>query len=495
MEPETADVIVVGGGGSALSAAAEAAKLGRSVILLEKNAKLGGSTAWSVGSYSASNTPHQLKAGIQDSPDEHFEDLGKFAGALEPRDNLVLRRVLVDNATDTFNWLLASGLVFLGPALERPHRYPRMHNVVPSSKAYPFHLGRLCRKLGVDIRLSTRARELQVENGRVVGVVADDGSGKRLFRARRSVVLATGDFSADRAMKARFASPLAAQSDPVNVTNTGDGHTMALELGASVVNGDLVHGPLLRFMPPERASLISRMPPHTLVGKVATLAMHYAPKALVRPVLMSFVTTALGPDPALFRAGARLVNRHGERFTDELEKPALALVGETDSIGYILLDSAMAAQFSAWPNFVSTAPNVAYAYHPDYKRNRPDMYHEAADAGALARKLGMNPDALARAIDAALPGRASLSKPPYIALGPVKSYVVLTEGGLGVTERHEVVGRDGAPIPGLFAAGSTGQGGLLLYGHGHHLAWAFVSGRRAGRHAALLGAHTPLSVN
>jgi succinate dehydrogenase/fumarate reductase flavoprotein subunit len=316
-----------------------------------------------------------------------------------------------------------------------------------------------------------------------------------VFKARRGVVLATGDFSADRAMKARFASPLAAQSDPVNVTNTGDGHRMALDIGASVVNGDLVHGPLLRFMPPERAPLISRIPPHTLVGKVASLAMRHAPKALVRPVLMSFVTTALGPDPALFRAGARLVNRRGERFTNELEKPALALVGEPDSIGYILLDSAMAARFSAWPNFVSTAPTVAYAYLPDYKRNRPDMYHEGPDAGALASKLGMNPDALSRAIDAVEPGRPSLSKPPYIALGPVKSYVVLTEGGLTVTERHEVVGQDGAPIPGLFAAGSTGQGGVLLYGHGHHLAWAFVSGRRAGRHAALLRPHQLPSEN
>jgi fumarate reductase flavoprotein subunit len=40
------------------------------------------------------------------------------------------------------------------------------------------------------------------------------------------------------------------------------------------------------------------------------------------------------------------------------------------------------------------------------------------------------------------------------------------------------------PIPGLYAAGSTGQGGLLLEGHGHHLAWAFISGHLAGRHAA-----------
>jgi fumarate reductase flavoprotein subunit len=48
----------------------------------------------------------------------------------------------------------------------------------------------------------------------------------------------------------------------------------------------------------------------------------------------------------------------------------------------------------------------------------------------------------------------------------------------------QVLGADAAPIPGLLAAGSVGQGGLLLEGHGHHLAWAFVSGRIAGRNAA-----------
>ena len=70
------------------------------------------------------------------------------------------------------------------------------------------------------------------------------------------------------------------------------------------------------------------------------------------------------------------------------------------------------------------------------------------------------------------------------ALGPAKSWIVIADGGLRVTNRLEVVGRDGTPIPGLFAAGSAGQGGLLLEGHGHHLGWAFTSGRIAGRHAA-----------
>ena len=53
-----------------------------------------------------------------------------------------------------------------------------------------------------------------------------------------------------------------------------------------------------------------------------------------------------------------------------------------------------------------------------------------------------------------------------------------------VDANHRVLGADEQPIAGLYAAGSTGPGGLLLKGHGHHLAGAFVSGRRAGRLAA-----------
>jgi succinate dehydrogenase/fumarate reductase flavoprotein subunit len=62
------DVVVVGGGGSGLAAAIEAGRLGRDVILIEKNPQLGGSTAWSVGSVTASATPHQIAKGIEDRP-------------------------------------------------------------------------------------------------------------------------------------------------------------------------------------------------------------------------------------------------------------------------------------------------------------------------------------------------------------------------------------------------------------------------------------------
>ncbi|MDP1533124.1 MAG: FAD-dependent oxidoreductase, partial [Rubrivivax sp.] len=82
MAGEHFDVVVVGGGGAGLAAAIEAAEAGASVLLLEKNAQLGGSTAWSIGSVTSSGTPHQRKRGINDSPAEHWADMPGFAGEL-----------------------------------------------------------------------------------------------------------------------------------------------------------------------------------------------------------------------------------------------------------------------------------------------------------------------------------------------------------------------------------------------------------------------------
>ncbi|UCD28266.1 MAG: FAD-dependent oxidoreductase, partial [Planctomycetota bacterium] len=68
------DVIVIGGGGSGLAAAASSAERGLSVLLLEKQSQLGGTTGIAVGSFTTSCTIYQQKAGIQDNLDNHVED-------------------------------------------------------------------------------------------------------------------------------------------------------------------------------------------------------------------------------------------------------------------------------------------------------------------------------------------------------------------------------------------------------------------------------------
>lgn len=506
MKAVEVDIIVVGAGGAGLAAASEAARLGRSVVVVEKNAREGGMTSWSVGTVTATNTPHQLRAGIRDTPQEHFEDLALHAGRLASRDNLALRRILVDNSNEMFKWLNELGITFIGPIPDPPHRYPRLHTVVPGAEAFAYRLKRNCRKLGVDIHLNTRAQRLLQEGGRVTGVEAQGPNGtSRQYFARGAVVLASGDYSAAPDIKTRYATELLASADPVMPTSTGDGYRMAFEVGATMVNGDIVRGPIMRFVPAPRGNFIQRLPPVKLLTGAIVWAMNNLPQWVLRPFLMSFVTTVLGPSPDVFRQGAILVNRRGQRFTDELAVPERDLVTQPERSAHIVFDATLAQRFSSWPHFISTAPGLtrnflawphrasgnagsAYAYLPDYRRTRPDIYHQAPTIEALASSIGVAPQALRQCIhdynQSARGDQPSIVSAPFFALGPVKSYVPFTEGGLRITERLEVVREDGAPIQGLYAAGAIGQGGLLLEGHGHHLAWAFISGRIAGRNAA-----------
>jgi succinate dehydrogenase/fumarate reductase flavoprotein subunit len=239
-------------------------------------------------------------------------------------------------------------------------------------------------------------------------------------------------------------------------------------------------------VPPQRQNLLLKLPPWPWLAQMMAWSLDRLPSALLRPFIMSFVTTALAPSPDLFESGALLVNRSGERFTDERGQPALAVPDQPGGDAFILLDARLAGLFTGWPHFVSTAPGVAYAYLADYRRNRRDIYHAAPTLEALARKLGMRHDMLAQAVASHTQtgNRATFGAGPYVALGPARAVFVHNEGGLAVDLDHRVLGADDKPIDGLYAAGATGQGGLLLKGHGHHLAWAFVSGRRAGRNAA-----------
>ena len=479
------DVLVIGGGGAGLAAAIEAADQGAEVVLLEKNPELGGTTAWSIGSFTATQTPHQLAKGIVDSPDEHFADMPKFSGSLANRDNPALRRIFVDNANETLRWLMALGVEFFGPMPEPPHTKPRMHNVLPNSRAYIHRLGRHARRNGVDVRCGARAVEFLLEDGRVAGAACEIEGGQTMKVHARTTILASGDYAANAALKAKYISPEVALVDAMNPTATGDGHEMAFPLGARVINGDVLSGPTLRFVPPPRESLDRLLPPSRLLAKAMRLALQYMPDRLLRPFVLGFTVTSMAPELDLFAKGALLVDRDGARIAGAPQALGLAIAQRPDKIGYVVMDRALADKFNAWPDFISTAPGVSYAYFDDFRRARRDIFHKADSIEALASGLHMNPAALAASVSAHNgEAPATLATPPFYALGPARSYIVLTDGGLAVNGQLQVLGEGDAPIAGLYAAGSVGQGGLMLKGHGHHIGWAFTSGRIAGRLAA-----------
>jgi succinate dehydrogenase/fumarate reductase flavoprotein subunit len=491
------DIIVVGGGGSGLAAAVESARAGARVVVIERNAILRGSTGMSVGSVTSSQTDLQRAHGIIDTPDEHYEDMGVLAEMRGARDNLELRRILVDEVPETVRWLQQLGVVFFGPMPEPPHKKPRMHNVLPNSRAYIHYLSKECRRRGVDFVMNARVKSLVKDADRVAGVVAAIDDKERIFQARRAVILASGDYNAQCVMRSRFANA-GSEAEGVN-TNEGDGQSLGLKEGSDILNGNIIWGPLLRLMPPKRLHPLTVLPP----WRPMTLAMRFSleklPAGLLRPFIMSFVTTFIAPERALFRQGAILVNSHGARFTDEMDRPAYDVPLQPGKKVFIVMGTDVIRKFKQWPNFVSTAPGVAYAYLPDYKRTRADIYYAADTLDELARKIGVSPPTLGDTIasynkvltEGRLKNRSAdikaIGEPPFCALGPVESRIVITDGGLKVSSHHEVLRSDETVVNGLYAVGSVGQGGLLLEGHGHHLAWAFTSGRRAGRFATAQG--------
>ena len=478
---QSCDVLVLGGGGAGLAAACAAAALGRSVVLLEKNRELGGSTSWSVGSVSATQTKHQKRHGIQDDPQAHWEDYALFSGAQVQRDNLDLARVMMDRAPDTFQWLLDCGLRFVGPMPEPPHRVPRMHNVLPNSRAFAKRLGLQARKLNVHIATGMSLVSGWREGAVLRGLVTRGPNNELVgWSARGGIVLAAGDFSASKALKGHFAGSAIAAVDPINPGSGGDGIGLGIAAGGRVVNGENLRGPFMRFLPPPSTHWVQALPSHPWVTGLMAWAYEHLPASLLRPFLMRFVTTALAPDAGLWRQGGILIDREGNRIDASVDNVHAAVAKAPQGMAYVVFGQALAKTFAQWPHFVSTAPGVAYAYLDDYRRTRPDLYFEADGVSELAQKLQVSADRLANSLS----GTNFEGKQRLVALGPAKAYIVFTNGGLEVSKQLEVLDQSGHPLPGLYAAGSNGQGGMLLEGHGHHLLWAFVSGRLAGQAAA-----------
>ncbi len=222
----------------------------------------------------------------------------------------------------------------------------------------------------------------------------------------------------------------------------------------------------------------------------------------MRWMIKRLLVTWQHPDDALLADGAILVDLDGRRFCDEGVTPEreIAVAGQRDKQAYMLLDEALVERYSTWPHFVSTAPEIAYAYVDDYLRLRPDIAIAGATLDVVARARGLDPRELATTVagynasfgeagpaGVARTGGRPLTGARWVLLGPLKSYFTNTEGGVAIDRDLRVLDTSGRPIPGLYAAGQTGLGGMVLWAHGLHIAWALTSGRLVG---AALGQRT-----
>ncbi len=495
------DVIVIGGGGSGLAAAVSAAENGAEVALLEKNPQLGGTTGIAIGSFTTNRTAMQRRAGIDDQLDHHCDDAGKFAPQeIEARNNADLRRFFLSRGAETFDWLRRLGLSFYGPNPEPPNRVPRMHNVVPNAKAYIATFQARLIRLGGTIHCNAPARELIREAGRVVGAAAEIGGERTEFRARRGVILATGDYANSPQIIAEHKGSQFAEIEGIDETATGDGHRLAQAAGARLVNMDVTYGPEIRFVAPPHKDVTQLFPTKGFFARAMGRMMPLVPKFVIHAMIKRLLVTWQHPENALFDDGAILVNTRGERFTNEKVGPdrEVAIARQPEKVCYILLDRRLIEHYSAWPHFISTAPKIAYAYVADYLRLRPDVAVAGDSLASVAARRGLPAGALSETVEAfnryaagsepdphgRTGGTRPLNGDRWALLGPAKAYFTTTEGGAAIDHQMRVLDESDEPIAGLYAAGQIGLGGMVLWGHGLHIGWALTSGRLAGKLAA-----------
>lgn len=263
----TADVIVIGSGAAGLATAVTAAHAGCDVLLFEKAAALGGTTAKSGGVYWIPDN-HLMRAhGIDDPRDRALRYMARVSAPTryDPDDSRLgmtawefgLLTTYCDLAPRAVEFLENTGA--LRSTIEAALRFPDYHMHLPEQGGVygralcpadaagrpaggaelVTQLATAARRSGV--RLVTRHAFMDLLAGerRVEGVhVQDLNTGKDVFaRARAGVVLATGGFTHDAERRAQHL-PARVWGGCAAGTNTGDALRVLESLGIPLHNMD-----------------------------------------------------------------------------------------------------------------------------------------------------------------------------------------------------------------------------------------------------------------
>ena len=248
------DVVVLGAGVAGLAAAVSAAEGGAKTILLEK-----GKTFHHRGLHNAAIASKlQKEAGIKIDKEELIYSIMTWGGY--KADQRVIR-TWADNCDKVMNWLIdmakKAGIeVVLDPTTKPWYfdNYPTIHFFMPKWQHS------LCQMmldagqaLGAEYRWNNPAVQLLRDGqNRVHGVMAQNPEGDYTqFNVSKAVVLCTGDYGGDREMVKKYCAPAIstlrraydATTGEDFVINTGDGHKMAMWIGAAME--DAPHTPLI----------------------------------------------------------------------------------------------------------------------------------------------------------------------------------------------------------------------------------------------------------
>ena len=300
------------------------------------------------------------------------------------------------------------------------------------------------RSAGVPVWLNTPLTDLHVENGTVTGAVVTRDGAPGLVRARRGVIVGSGGFEHNAAMRARFQrQPIGTDWTVGAKENTGDGIRAGERLGAALdLMEDAWWGPAIPIPGRPYFCLAERTLPGSLLvnGSGRRFVNEAAPYSDVVHTMYDVHDT----DPAIpcwLIADQNYRNRY--LFKDVL--PTLPFPDAWYDSGAAHKEwtlDALAASIGVPAAALRTSVNRFNAQarrgeDPDFHRGDSAYDHYYTDPSVLPNSC-----------------LAPLWLPPYHAFRIVPGDLG-TKGGLRTDARARVLREDGSVIPGLYAAGNA----------------------------------------
>ena len=461
----TGDVAIIGGGGTGLAAAVSALENGAGkVVIIEKLGYLGGSTNVSGGALNAVDDKRQKAQGIKDSVETFYNSTmkgGHNVGTPE------LVRYLTENAYPTVEWMEKQGVVFrdrIGAATgslgQRSH-----YGVKPAGYAYTSVFENVLKtkyKDRVEFLMECPAEAILTDkNGKVTGVKAAR-HGQPITVKADSVVIATGGFGANVKFRQEVNTGVWKEvvlDNSIGTTNInkaaqGDGLKMAKAVGAELIGlSDIQLHP-------------NGTPGTGLMQDIATSGRN---RLFVNLNGDRFVNEGAARDTlckAIFKQpkGTYWLVMNKLRYPD-INKP--------DRMGVTMKDMLALGRVKTAATLDELAKIINVP--ADNLKAAVAEYNKAASHQVEKDKFGF---AATNTDD------APMTEGPWYACLKVPT-VHHTMGGVKINTKAEVIGTNGKPIAGLFAAGEVTGGihGANRLG-GNAIADVFTFGRLAGASAA-----------
>jgi len=460
------DVIVVGFGISGACAAIEARLAGAAVTIFEVAAASGGSSALSGGEfYIGGGTAIQKAAGFDDNVEDFRTYLTMSGGPGVDKDRVNL---YADNALKHFQWLQDQGVPFKGTFLPGKHLEPMTDDTLiwsGSEAAWPFSAaakpaprghaaqmvgmgaGKLIMEklteralaLGVEAHFSTRVLALIAdEDNAVHGIVVRIDGEPKFYRAKKGVILCAGGFICNKEMLERFAPEALDVFDRPTTGGNDDGS--GIRMGMSV-GGAATH-----------------------MSEFFATKPSFPPDNMVRGIF---------------------VNERGQRFINEDAyhgRVTKYMMRQPHGKAWLLMDNAIFARPAFHPDIEIAAVDESWAEIEKELGIPTGELQHTVDAYNRYAQAGHDP-----VFHKDAKWMVPLTQPPFAALSFCASdypATGFTLGGLVTNTRGEVLDPQGAPIPGLYAAGRTACG-IPRWGEGYSSGMSLGDSSFYGRQAGI----------